>query len=134
MSWFSLKVKSDMKTNIAKTDTQIAVMKQLAEKDDNKRELQAIEKENKELRNSLGLVSDMLVELTKNVNVDPEVKEKIESMGNKAKYGTGLEIIKELELKNQKLAEELKASKDALIAQTKPIVTTAKEVVKKIRK
>jgi hypothetical protein len=123
-----------MKTNIAKTDTQITVMKQLAEKDDNKRELQAIEKEDKELRNSLGLVSDMLVELTKNVNVDPEVKEKIESMGNKAKYGTGLEIIKELELKNQKLAEELKASKDALIAQTKPIVTAAKEVVKKIRK
>lgn len=134
LTWFTLKIRTNFKQAEAKTDTQILLMEQIIKKEDNKEGIIEIKRENAELKDAVANLSDMIVVLTDNTNIEETAKNDIRNIASKVKYGTSFEKIQELEVVNNNLKSELRNAKDQLSTIIQPAVDIAKSTIKKIRK
>ena len=92
----ALKIKTDAKVNAQKSDLQIQALKEVANREDNKPQLEAQAEEIRELRKSIDTLSEMYELAFQNSNLDPEVKNNLATIANRVKYGSDAEVIKEL--------------------------------------
>ena len=128
----ALKIRTDAKLNSAKADLQIKALKDVANREDNKPQLNEQTKEILELKQAVVLLSDMFATAFNNSTLDPDVKEKLEILKNKITYGSEEELVKELESANVKLKEEIEHLKSEL--SEKAITVVENEANKRIRR
>lgn len=124
----ALKIKSDAKIAAQKAELQLEALKQVANREDNKPQLEAQEAKIEELTNAVANLSSMIDLAFQNSNLDPEIKANLSALRNKIVYGTEEDLIKKLEeekeaLKNQVDALTQKLSSSNII-KTETVSTT----------
>lgn len=127
----AIKIRSDAKVNAAKAELQIQALKEVANREDNKPELERQANKIDNLERVITLQTEMFDLAFQNSNLTPEIKENLTSLSNKIKYGTEEDLVKELEAEKAKLKEELDAVKSQLETKA-PVVV--EEVKKRIRR
>lgn len=132
LTYIAIKIKSDAKINSAKTDLQIQALKDVANREDNKPQLEDQSKQINELSKTIAYMADMINLAFQNSNLDPETKNNLASLSNKIKYGTEEDLVKELENNNALLQEQVKALKEEIANNTVHTVET--EAKQRIRR
>ena len=132
VTYVAVKIKSDAKYNKTKTELQLQVLKDVANREDNKPQLEAQSQKIEELEKIIAYLADMFNVAFQNSNLDPEIKANLASLINKIKYGSEEDLVKELEDKNNQLKEEVEALQQQ-IAQT-VTVNTETETRKRTRR
>ena len=127
----ALKIKSDAKVNAAKADLQIQALKDVANREDNKPELERQANKIDNLERVITLQTEMFDLAFQNSNLTPEIKENLTSLSNKIKYGTEEDLVKELEAEKAKLKEELEAVKSQLETKVPVLVEEAKKRIRR---
>lgn len=107
VTWLALQIKSTAKINAAKTDLQIEALKTVANREDNKPQLEEQSQKIQELEKVILNLSEMINVAFQNSNLDPEIKANLTALNNKIKYGSEEELIKELEQNNEVLKQQL---------------------------
>jgi hypothetical protein len=107
----ALKIRSDAKVNSVKADLQIKALTEVANREDNKPELERQAGKIAELERVVTLQSEMFNLAFQNSNLTPDIKDNLTSLVNKIKYGTEEDLVKQLELEKVKLQEEIDALK-----------------------
>lgn len=128
VSWVAMSIKASAKVNSAKADLQIQALKDVANREDNKPELEKQAGKIEALERVVALQSEMFNLAFQNSNLTPEVKDNLTSLVNKIKYGTEEDLVKELESANAQLLEQIESLKQQLETPTTVVV---KEDVKK---
>lgn len=125
----AINIKSTAKSNAKKTELQIEYMKKISEREDATPQLEALTKEISELKaeianlkQSNGLQSDMFNLAFQNSSLREDVKDNLESLTNKIKYGTSDNRLKDLENTNSKLREEIDTLKQKAVQKIEEIV------------
>lgn len=132
LTYIAIKIKSDAKINSAKTDLQIQALKDVANREDNKPQLEDQSKQINELSKTIAYMADMINLAFQNSNLDPEIKNNLASLSNKIKYGTEEDLVKELENNNALLQEQVAALKEEIANNTVHTVET--ETKQRIRR
>lgn len=107
VTYLALKIKSEAKVNKVKAELQIEALKEIANREDNKPQLEAQAQEIAELKKTIENLSEMFNLAFQNSALDPEIKNNLESINNKIKYGTENTLVKELEKNNDILKEQI---------------------------
>ena len=110
----AIKIRSDAKVNAAKAELQMQALKEVANREDNKPELERQATKIDELERTITLQSEMINLAFQNSNLKPEIKDNLTALSNKIKYGTEEDLVKELESQKAQLKEELDAVKAKL--------------------
>ena len=124
----ALKIRSDAKVNATKADLQIQALKDVANREDNKPELERQASEIEDLKRAITLQTEMFNLAFQNSNLTPEIKDTLTALNNKIKYGTEEDLVKELEAEKASLQEQLETLKLQL---ENKVVTVVQEEVKK---
>lgn len=127
----ALKIKSDAKVNAAKSDLQIQALKDVANREDNKPQLEAQSNQIKQLEQTVGNLADMFTLAFQNSNLAPEIKDNLASLANKIKYGTEDDLVKELETQKAQLQEQVNSLMAQLNTQVSVSTQPIQEEVKK---
>lgn len=127
----AIKIRSDAKVNAAKADLQIQALKDVANREDNKPELERQANKIDNLERVITLQTEMFDLAFQNSNLTPEIKENLTSLSNKIKYGTEEDLVKELEAEKAKLKEELDAVKSQLETKAPVVVEEAKKRIRR---
>lgn len=117
LTYIAIKLKSDAKINKVKADLQIQALKEVANREDNKPQLEEQSQKLAELEKVIAYLADMFDVAFQNSNLDPEIKANLSALINKIKYGSEEDLVKQLEETNTKLKEEVEALKEQM-AQT----------------
>ena len=117
LTYIAIKLKSDAKINKIKADLQIQALKEVANREDNKPQLEEQSEKLSELEKVITYLADMFDVAFQNSNLDPEIKANLSALINKIKYGSEEDLVKQLEETNTKLKEEVEALKEQM-AQT----------------
>lgn len=117
LTYIAIKLKSDAKINKVKADLQIQALKEVANREDNKPQLEEQSQKLAELEKVVTYLADMFDVAFQNSNLDPEIKANLSALINKIKYGSEEDLVKQLEETNTKLKEEVEALKEQM-AQT----------------
>ena len=107
VTWLALKIRTDAKVNREKAELQIQALKDVANREDNKPQLEEQSERLLELEKVITYLADMFDVAFQNSNLDPEIKANLSSLINKIKYGSEEDLVKELEETNAKLKEEV---------------------------
>lgn len=103
----ALKIKTDARVNSEKANLQIQALKDVANREDNKPELEAQRAQIDKLSKAIEHLSEMFAIAFENSNLNPEIKDNIVSILNKIKYGTEDDLVKELKESNSQLKEQI---------------------------
>ena len=103
----ALKIKSDAKVAAQKAELQIEALKQVANREDNKPQLEAQEAKIAELSEAIKGLSSMIDLAFQNSNLDPEIKANLTALSNKIKYGSEEDLVAELESQKQTLQAQV---------------------------
>lgn len=136
VTWLAIKIKTDAKINKEKTDLQIQALKDVANREDNKPQLEQQSAQISELSRCVSLLADMINVAFQNSNLDPEIKDNLSSLINKLKYGTEEDLVKELEAEKAALVEQINSLKEELDSKNSSVVqvTATQETVKRVRR
>lgn len=107
VTWLALQIKNTAKINAAKADLQIEALKTVANREDNKPQLEEQSQKIQALEKVILNLSEMINVAFQNSNLDPEIKANLTALNNKIKYGSEEELIKELEQNNEVLKQQL---------------------------
>lgn len=110
----ALKIKSDAKANAVKADLQIEALKNVANREDNKPQLEEQSQKISELEQTIANLADMFTLAFQNSNLSPEIKNNLAALANKIKYGTEEDLVKELEAQKAQLEEQVAALTEQL--------------------
>ena len=105
----ALKIKSDAKVAAQKAELQIEALKQVANREDNKPQLEAQEAKIAELIEAIKGLSSMIDLAFQNSNLDPEIKANLTALSNKIKYGSEEDLVAELESQKQTLQAQVES-------------------------
>lgn len=105
----ALKIKSDAKVAAQKAELQIEALKQVANREDNKPQLEAQEAKIVELSEAIKGLSSMIDLAFQNSNLDPEIKANLTALSNKIKYGSEEDLVAELESQKQTLQAQVES-------------------------
>lgn len=126
----ALKIRSDAKVNATKADLQLEALRNVANREDNKPELNAMKEEIETLKQSNVYLAEIINLAFQNTNLSPEIKANLASLYNKMTYGSESELIKTLEADKQKLEAQLEVLKQQL---STPVATTVVQEDKRER-
>lgn len=133
LTYIAIKLKSDAKINKVKADLQIQALKDVANREDNKPQLEEQSQKLAELEKVITYLADMFDVAFQNSNLDPEIKANLASLINKIKYGSEEDLVKQLEETNAQLKEQVEALQEQ-IAQTVTTTTVETETRKRTRR
>lgn len=133
LTYIAIKLKSDAKINKVKADLQIQALKDVANREDNKPQLEEQSQKLAELEKVITYLADMFDVAFQNSNLDPEIKANLASLINKIKYGSEEDLVKQLEETNAQLKEQVEALLEQ-IAQTVTTTTVETETRKRTRR
>lgn len=133
LTYIAIKLKSDAKINKIKADLQIQALKEVANREDNKPQLEEQSEKLSELEKVITYLADMFDVAFQNSNLDPEIKANLASLINKIKYGSEEDLVKKLEETNAQLKEQVEALQEQ-IAQTVTTTTVETETRKRTRR
>lgn len=133
LTYIAIKLKSDAKINKMKADLQIQALKEVANREDNKPQLEEQSQKLAELEKVIAYLADMFDVAFQNSNLDPEIKANLASLINKIKYGSEEDLVKKLEETNAQLKEQVEALQEQ-IAQAVTTTTVETETRKRTRR
>ena len=128
----ALKIKSDAKINAAKADAQIEALKEVANREDNKPELEKQAQKINDLERVITLQTEMFNLAFQNSNLKPEIKDNLTSLSNKIKYGTEEDLVKELEAEKAALQEKVTSLESQL--ENKVVAVVDEKITKRTRR
>ena len=131
LTWLAIKIRSDAKLMAAKNELQIQALKDVANREDNKPQLEAQSALLNNLQNSVLYLGQMFNEAFQNSTIDPEIKSNITACMNKIMYGTQEDLIKQLEETKLKLEEQVKTLTDQLSAKTAEVISQEKTRIRR---
>lgn len=121
----ALKIKSDAKVAAQKAELQIEALKNVANREDNKPQLEEQKAKIAELTTAIANMSSMIDLAFQNSNLDPEIKANLSALCNKIKYGTEEDLIKSLESDKAALQAQLESLTQQLANQATAKIETA---------
>ena len=122
VTWLALKIKTDAKLNREKAELQIQALKDVANREDNKPQLEEQSQKLAELEKTIKYLADMFDVAFQNSSLDPEIKSNLAALINKIKYGTEEDLVKELEASNAQLKEQVETLTQELKTTTTQVV------------
>ena len=128
----ALRIKTDAKMRAAQADAEIEAIKTIANREDNKPQLEEQSQKIASLEQSNRYLAEMIDLAFQNSNLTPEVKNNLASLSNKIKYGTEDNLVKELESEKAQLIEQIESLKAQL--ESKVVVTVQEETKKRTRR
>lgn len=131
LTWLAIKIRSDAKLMAAKNELQIQALKEVANREDNKPQLEEQSALLNNLQNSVLYLGQMFNEAFQNSTIDPEIKSNITACMNKIMYGTQEDLIKQLEETKLKLEEQVKTLTDQLSAKTAEVISQEKTRIRR---
>lgn len=133
ITWVALSIKSSAKLNSAKADLQIQALKDVANREDNKPQLQEQTTKIDELEKAVMYLADMFNAAFQNSSLDPEIKNNLSALVNKIKYGTEEDLVQELENQKALLQEQINTLTEQL-KNTTVVQEVTTEEKKRIRR
>jgi phage I-like protein len=130
----SFKIKSDAKINAEKAELQLKALEKMADKEDNKPQINSLTEQVSELKTVVKYQSEIINLAFQNSNLDPEIKSNLASLTNKSLYGTEDNLISALEEDNKALQEEIAALKEQLAAKIPEMVKETIDTRKRTRR
>lgn len=127
VTFVAFKIKSDAKTNAMKADLQVEILKDVANREDTKPQLEEQSQKIKDLEKTIMTLAEMFDLAFQNSNIDPEIKNNLASLTNKIKYGSEDELIKVLEDMNNVLLEKNETLTQQLMNTIPAIDTTQQQ-------
>ena len=131
LTWLAIKIRSDAKLMAAKNELQIQALKEVANREDNKPQLEEQSALLNNLQNSVLYLGQMFNEAFQNSTIDPEIKSNITACMNKIMYGTQEDLIKQLEETKLKIEEQVKTLTDQLSAKTAEVISQEKTRIRR---
>ena len=114
LTYLALQIKTNAKINSAKADLQIEALKEVANREDNKPQLEEQSIKITELENTIINLAEMVNLAFQNSALDPAIKESLAALSNKIKYGTEIDLIKQYEEKEVLYLEKIEELKKQL--------------------
>ena len=131
LTWLAIKIRSDAKLMAAKNDLQIKALKEVANREDNKPQLDEQSVQINNLQNSILYLGQMFNEAFQNSSIDPEIKANISNCMNKIMYGTQEDLIKQLEETKAQLQEQVNVLTAQLSAKQAEVVEEVKTRIRR---
>jgi hypothetical protein len=131
LTWLAIKIKSDAKLMAAKNDLQIQALKDVANREDNKPQLEEQSQQINNLQNAIIYLGEMFNQAFQNSSIDPEIKSAIENCLNKIKFGTQEDLVKQLEDAKASLQEQVESLKEQLAAKKTELVENVKTRIRR---
>lgn len=128
----ALKIRTDAKLRAAQADAEIEAIKTIANREDNKPQLEEQSQKIQKLEQSNMYLAEMVNVAFQNSNLTPDVKDNLTSLANKIKYGTEDNLVKELEAEKAQLQEQIEGLKSQL--ESKVVATIQEETKKRTRR
>ena len=130
----SFKIKSDAKINAEKAELQLQALREVANREDNKPELEALKSEISELKAEVKCLCEMNNLAYQNSTLDPEIKSNLSAINNKCLYGSEDNLISVLEEEKSKLVEKVAVLEEKLAAAQPKVVEIKEEIKKRVRR
>jgi len=132
LTYVAVSVKSSAKLTAARTEAQLEALQAVADKEEKpSEEVTELNEKVDKLTNALGVMSEMLCVAFKNVDLDPAIKETLNVLSNKIKYGSEEDLISVLEEEKNRLSEEV-ATLTAKLAESS-VAVAAEKIIKPIK-
>lgn len=128
----ALKIRTDAKLRAAQADAEIEAIKTIANREDNKPQLEEQSQKIQKLEQSNMYLAEMVNVAFQNSNLTPDVKDNLTSLANKIKYGTEDNLVKELEAEKAQLQEQIEGLKSQL--ESRVVATIQEETKKRTRR
>lgn len=132
LTYVAIKIKTEAKVTAAKTDLQIKAMKDFAEKETGREQIEAQNKKIDALTTTIGYLSNMIDLAFQNSALTPEIKQKLATLNEKIKYGTTDELVAEQNEQIKLLKEQIETLTATVANNTVEVIST--EVNKRIRR
>ena len=132
LTWIAIKIKSNAQLTQAKTELQIKALQEVANREDNKPQLEEQSQQINSLTGAVMYLGEMMNEAFQNSSISPEVKENIKICLDKIKYGSQEDLVKSLQEQNAKLLEQVSALTEQVT--TKAAETVTEEVKTRVRR
>lgn len=107
VSWLAIKVRSDAKIAATKAELQLEALKNVANREDNKPQLDEQTKQINNATSAITCLAEVMNLAFQNSDLDPEIKLNIQAMLNKLKYGSEEDLVVMLQDANAKLTEQV---------------------------
>lgn len=123
LTWVAVTIKADAKSRAAKSEAELAALKQMNEREDTRPELNGLTAEVAELKQSNRYLAEMFDEVFQHSTLDEETKNKLTILKNKLLFGVKEDMI--AKLTEEKVAlEEKCAGYEQLIKEATTVVTS----------
>jgi hypothetical protein len=123
LTWVAVTIKADAKARAAKSEAELAALKQMNEREDTRPELNGLTTEVAELKQSNRYLAEMFDEVFQHSTLDEETKNKLTILKNKLLFGVQEDLV--AKLTEEKIAlEEKCAGYEQLIKEATTVVTS----------
>ena len=126
LTWVAVTIKADAKARAAKSEAELAALKQMNEREDTRPELNDLSAKTETLEQSIRYLAEMFDEVFQNSTLEDDVKNNLTVLKNKLIFGTKDDLVARLTTEKTELEEQI----IGLQEQLKNVTTVA---VKEIR-
>ena len=123
LTWVAVTIKADAKTRAAKSEAELAALKQMNEREDTRPELNTLSTKTDNLEQSVRYLAEMFDEVFQHSTLDEETKNNLTVLKNKLLFGGQEDLV--AKLTEEKVAlEEKCAGYEQLIKEATTVVTS----------
>lgn len=123
LTWVAVTIKADAKARAAKSDAELAALKQMNEREDTRPELNGLTARTENMEQSIRYLAEMFDEVFQHSTLDEETKNKLTVLKNKLLFGVQEDLV--AKLTEEKVAlEEKCAGYEQLIKEATTVVTS----------
>ena len=107
LTWVAVTIKADAKARAAKSELELAALKQMNEREDTRPELNGLTAEVAELKQSNRYLAEMFDEVFQHSTLDEETKNKLTILKNKLVFGVKEDVVAKLTEEKAALEEQI---------------------------
>lgn len=118
LTWVAVTIKADAKARAAKSDAELAALKQMNEREDTRPELNTLSVEIEDTKQSVRYLAEMFDKVFQNSTLDETTKNELTILKNKLIFGVKEDLITTLTTEKTMLEEKITALQEQLNAAT----------------
>lgn len=126
LTWLAVTIKADAKARAAKSDAELAALKQMNDREDTRPELDTLSTKIEDLMQSNKYVAEMIDLAFQNSTLSEEAKNQLTLLKNKLLFGVEQDLIAQLTAEKQALEEKV-TGLEQLIKDATTVVTSDTE-------
>ena len=118
LTWVAVTIKADAKARAAKSEAELAALKQMNEREDTRPELNTLSDKTENLEQSIRCLAEMFDEVFQNSTLNEETKNNLTLLKNKLIFGIKEDLVATLTAEKTALEEQVAGLQEQLKAAT----------------